>query len=101
MSDGRARALLGLPVCSDGVRIGTVGAVWIDAADGVLGIELTGSRNGTSRYLPFAAARLGDLAVHTSSLAVLGAGPTTFFEEHGARRVSATQPVGLGRVAAG
>ena len=51
-------ALLGLPVRADGVRLGTVGAVWVDAADRVLGMEIRGKGNETGHYLPYQAARL-------------------------------------------
>jgi hypothetical protein len=98
LTNAPARALLGLPVCADGVRVGTVGAVWIDATDVVLGMEVTGSANGTTHYLPFAAAKLGDRVVNASSLAILATGPTAFFVEHGARRIAAVETVGLGTV---
>lgn len=98
MTDEPARALLGLPVCTDGVRLGTVAAVWIDAGDAVLGMEVAGAWNGTTHYLPFAAATLGDRMVSASSLAILGAGPTAFFVEQGARRLIPVETVGLGTV---
>ena len=90
-----ARALLGLPVCADGVRLGTVGAVWVDGSDGVLGIEVNGAWNSATHYLPYAASRVIDGTVSTSSLAVLASGPTSFFAEHGAKRVTATETVGF------
>ena len=96
MTDEPAWALLGLPVCADGVRLGTVGAVWIDAMNSVLGMEFTSASNGTTHYLPFAAAKFGDRVVSASSLAILGAGPTAFFVEHGARRLAAVETVGFG-----
>lgn len=101
MSAEKARALLGLDVCADGVRLGTVGAVWVDAADAVLGFEVTSAWNGTTQYLPFAAAKLRDSVVRASSLAFLGSGPTSFFVENGARRVAATEAVGFGNRHAG
>ena len=101
MTDEPARVLLGLPVCADGVRLGTVGAVWMDTAGGVLGMEVAGAWNGTTHYVPFAAAKLGDRVVTTTSLAILVSGPTAFFVEHGARRVVATEAVGFGAVEAG
>ncbi|MCZ7590117.1 MAG: PRC-barrel domain-containing protein [Gaiella sp.] len=101
MTDEPARALLGLPVCADGVRLGTVGAVWMDTAGGVLGMEVTSAWNDTTLYLPFAAAKLGDRVLRASSLAILGTGPTAFFEQHGARRVVAAEAVGFGAAEAG
>jgi hypothetical protein len=96
-----AGALLGLPVCADGVRLGTVGAVWVDGSDGVLGIEVNGTWNSATHYLPFAASRVIDGTVSTSSLAVLASGPTSFFAEQGAKRVAATETVGFGNVERG
>jgi hypothetical protein len=93
-----ARALLGLPVCADGVRLGTVGAVWVDGSDAVLGIEVNGTWNSATHYLPYAASRVIDGTVSTSSLAVLASGPTSFFAEHGAKRVVATERVGFAKV---
>ncbi len=61
---------LGLSVRADGVRLGTVGAVWVDARDEVLGMEVR------------------------SALSVLRAGPTAFFAEQDARRI-ANEAVGL------
>ena len=92
-----ARALLGLPVCADGVRLGTVGAVWVDGSDGVLGIEVNGTWNSATHYLPYAASRVIDGTVSTSSLAVLASGPTSFFAEHGAKRLATTETVGFAR----
>jgi len=40
-------------------------------------------------------------AVRTSSLTVLGTGPTTFFTEQGARRFTVTEAVGLARAGIG
>jgi len=91
-----ARELLGLSVRADGVCLGTVGAVWVDVRDDVLGMEVRSDGSNDVHYLPYATAGVGDGAVHTSSLTVLGAGPTTFFAEHGARRVAAaTEAIGL------
>lgn len=95
MTNDAAAELLGLSVCADGVRLGTVGAVWVDARDEVLGLEIRSARSRDVHYLPHATASVLDGAVHTSSLTVLGAGPTTFFAEHGARRVAAVEAVGL------
>jgi hypothetical protein len=89
-----AGELLGLPVRADGVRLGTVAAVWVDARDDVLGMEVRSAWSKDSHYLPYATASVREGAVHTSSLTVLGAGPTAFFAQQGARRV-ANEAVGL------
>ena len=82
-------ALLGLPVRADGVRLGTVGAVWVDAADRVLGMEIRGKGNKTGRYLPYQAARLENDIVEASPIAILaGIEPVGFLRRRGARRVT-------------
>ncbi len=82
-------ALLGLPVRADGVRLGTVGAVWVDAADRVLGMEIRGKGNETGHYLPYQAARLENDIVEASPLAILGViEPVGFLRRRGARRVT-------------
>ncbi len=96
-----ARGLLGLPVCADGVRLGTVGAVWGDRSDAVLGMEVESAWSPATHYLPFATASVHDGTVTTSSLTVLAAGPTRFFVEHGARRVAGNEAVGFATVAFG
>jgi hypothetical protein len=90
-----ARDLLGLSVRADGVRLGTVGAVWVDSRDEVLGLEVRSAWNKDTHYLPYATVSVRDGAVNTSSLTVLGTGPTTFFAEQGARRVALSEAVGL------
>ena len=90
-----ARELLGLSVCADGVRLGTIGAVWVNARDEVLGMEVRSGRSKDIHYLPYATVSVRDGAVNTSSLTVLGAGPTTFFAEQGARRIPVADAVGL------
>ena len=94
MTNDVARELLGLSVRADGVRLGTVGAVWVDARDEVLGMEVRSAWSKDIHYLPYATASVREGAVHTSSLTVLGAGPTAFFTEQGARRI-ANEAVGL------
>jgi hypothetical protein len=96
-----ARVLLGLPVRADGVRLGTVGAVWVDDGDGVLGMEVESAWSGATHYLPYATASIHDGTVTTSSLTVLESGSTSFFAEQGARRVPATEAVGFATVAVG
>jgi uncharacterized Ntn-hydrolase superfamily protein len=96
-----AGALLGLPVCADGVRLGTVGAVWVDRDGAALGMEVTSAWSAVTHYLPYGAASVRDGAVRTSSLTILAAGPTSFFAEHGARRVAATEAVGFATVGCG
>jgi hypothetical protein len=88
-------------VCADGVRLGTVGAVWVDGSDGVLGIEVNGTWNSATHYLPYAASRVIDGTVSTSSLAVLASGPTSFFAEHGAKRLATTETVGFANAQGG
>ena len=96
MTNDVARKLLGLPVRVEGVRLGTVGAVWVDTRDEVLGMEERSAWSGDVHYLPYATACVRADGVHTSSLTVLGTGPTTFFADQGARRVAAApEPVGL------
>ena len=95
MTNDLARELLGLSVRVDGVRLGTVGAVWVDTQNEVLGMEVRSAWSKDIDYLPYATASVRDGAVHTSSLTVLETGPTTFFVEQGARRVAAAQTVGL------
>jgi hypothetical protein len=90
-----ARALLGLPVWADGVRLGTVGAVWVDTREAILGMEVTSTWSSAPNYVPYATASVRDGTVSTSSLTVLGVGPTTFFAEQGARRVAGTQARGF------
>jgi len=90
-----ARELLGLSVQADGVRLGTVGAVWVGAQDEVLGMEVRSAWSKDTHYLPYATVSVRDGAVNTSSLTVLGTGPTTFFAEQGARRVALSEAVGL------
>ena len=101
MTDDAARPLLGLPVYADGVRLGTVGAAWIDPSGVVLGLEVTSAWTATRSYVPFPAAIVDDGAVRTSSLAILGVGPITFFAEQGARRVAVGDALGLEAVHGG
>ena len=96
-----AHALLGLPVCADGVRLGTVGAAWIDRSGIVLGMEVTSAWSSVTHYLPYATASVRDGTVSTSSLTVLAAGPTSFFAEQGATRVSATEALGFATAGCG
>jgi len=96
-----ARDLLGLSVRADGVRLGTVGAVWFDARDDVLGLEVWSAWSKDIHYLPYATVSVREGAVNTSSLTVLGTGPTTFFTEQGARRFTVTEAVGLARAGIG
>ena len=91
MTNDVARELLGLPVRADGVRLGTVGAVWVDARDEVLGMEVRSVWSKDIHYLPYATASVREGAVHTSSLTVLRAGPTAFFADQGARRVASAR----------
>lgn len=100
MTDDAARTLIGRSVCTDGVRLGTVSAVWLDAKDAVLGMEVTSSWSETTHYLPFAAASIGDGVVRASSLAILRTGPVAFFAEQGARRVPAAEKPGFGSASA-
>jgi hypothetical protein len=96
LTNDLARELLGLSVRVDGVRLGTVGAVWVDTRNEVLGMEVRSAWSNDVHYLPYATAGVRDGAVHASSLTVLATGPTTFFAEQGARRVAvATESVGL------
>ena len=95
MTPDVARELLGLSVCADGVRLGTVGAVWVDTRDEVLGLEVRSAWSKDIHYLPYATVSVREGAVNTSSLTVLGTGPTTFFAEQGARRFAASETVGL------
>ncbi len=81
-------ALLGLAVRADGVRLGTVGAVWVDAADHVLGMEVCGKGNEGGHYLPYQAARVENDAVEASPLAILGIEPVGFLRRRGARRLT-------------
>jgi len=90
-----ARELLGLSVRADGVRLGTVGAVWVDTRDDVLGLEVRSARSKDIHYLPYATVSVRKGAVNTSSLTVLGTGPTTFFAKQGARRFAVSETVGL------
>lgn len=95
MTNDVARELLGLSVHADGVRLGTIGAVWVDARDEVLGMEVRSAWSKDIHYLPYATVSVRDGAVHTTPLTVLRAGPTTFFAEQGARRVAVAEAVGL------
>lgn len=100
-TDDRARALLGLAVWADGVRLGAVDAVWIDPGSGVLGLEVEGAWNDTTHYLPFAAARIEGGVVRASPLAVLETEAIAFFADRGAVRVTTDgddgfRPGGLG-----
>jgi hypothetical protein len=96
LTNDLARELLGLSVRVDGVRLGTVGAVWVDTQNAVLGMEVRSAWSNDVHYLPYSTAGVRDGAVHASSLTVLRAGPTTFFAEQGARRVAAaTEAIGL------
>lgn len=95
MTPDVARGLLGLSVRADGVRLGTVGAVWVGAQDEILGMEVRSAWSKDTHYLPYATVSVLDGAVNTSSLTVLGTGPTTFFADQGARRVAAAEAVGL------
>ena len=96
-----ARELLGLSVRADGVRLGTVGAVWVDAQDEILGMEVRSAWSKDTHYLPYATVSVRDGAVNTSSLTVLGTDPTTFFTDQGARRVAVDEAVGLATVSLG
>jgi hypothetical protein len=96
LTNDLVRELLGLSVRVDGVRLGTVGAVWVDTQNVVLGMEVRSAWSNDVHYLPYATAGVRDGAVHASSLTVLATGPTTFFAEQGARRVAAaTEAVGF------
>ena len=101
MTPDVARDLLGLSVRADGVRLGTVGAVWVDARDDVLGLEVWSAWSKDIHYLPYATVSVREGAVNTSSLTVLGTGPTTFFTAQGARRFTVTEAVGLARAGIG
>ena len=95
MTNDVARELLGRSVRADGVCLGTVGAVWVDVRDDVLGMEVRSAWSKDIHDLPYATVSVRDGAVRTSSLTVLGTGPTTFFVDQGARRVAAAEAVGL------
>jgi hypothetical protein len=92
-----APTLVGLPVCADGVRLGTVGAVWVDALDRVLGMEVDSAWSADVRYLPYAATTVLNGTITTTSLSVLAIDATTFFAERGARRVTAAEALGFAR----
>ena len=100
MTDDAARALLGLPVYVDDLRLGTVGAAWIDGTGVVLGLEVTSAWTTATSYVPFPAASIEGGAVRTSSLAILGVGPIVFFAEQGAQRI-AEEGLGLEAVHGG
>ena len=95
MTPDVARELLGLSVRADGVRLGTVGAVWVDTRDDVLGLEVQSAWSKDIHYLPYATVSVREGTVNTNSLTVLGTGPTTFFAEQGARRFASSETVGL------
>jgi len=97
----RGRALLGLAVWADDVRLGTVSAVWIDPRNVVLGMEVESAWAERTHYVPWAAAMVEDGAVRTSALAVLGTAPDAFFAERGARRVSTRETLGFKPVRTG
>lgn len=90
MTAGEGRALLGLSVYADDVRLGTVAGVLLDdRADHVLGVDVATSWGAGVRFLPWAAARLVHGAVHGDALSFLTSEETAFYERRGARRVTA------------
>jgi hypothetical protein len=64
-------------------------------------MEVESAWSTVTHYLPYATASVHDGTVTTTSLTVLASGPTSFFAEHGARRVAATEAVGFATVAFG
>ncbi len=88
MTDGEEQALLGLPVWAAGVQLGTVTAVWVDASDTVLGVEVSTTWNRSTYYLPRPAALVQDGVVSASALAFLSTAETGFYAAHGARRIA-------------
>jgi hypothetical protein len=79
-------ALLGLPVRSSGVRLGTVSAVWVGADGVVVGLEVASSRGGAPRFLPAQAVAVEDGAVIANALSFLTPSLASFYERNGARR---------------
>lgn len=80
--------LLGLPVRAGGVRLGTVAAVWVDASDVTVGVEIANGWARGARFLPLPAARVGNDAVCASPHALLSDREAAFYERNGARRVA-------------
>jgi hypothetical protein len=86
---GEGRALLGLSVYADEVRLGTVGGVLVDdRADTVLGVDVDMSWGGGTRFLPWAAASVVAEGVRGNAFSFLGPEETDFYVRRGARRLS-------------
>ena len=89
MTAGEGRALLGLSVYADDVRLGTVAGVLVDdRADCVLGVDVNVSWGGGTRFLPWAAANVVGHGVHGNAFSFLGAEEADFYVRRGARRLS-------------
>ena len=91
MREDGGRALLGLPVRVGGAAVGTVVAVWVDAAGTAVGIEVGGSRPREAWFVPLRAASVHDGSVTARSHALLDASVTTFYEARGACRIAASR----------
>lgn len=81
------RALLGAPVCAGGVRLGTVDAVWVDATDTALGVEVAMAWKGGSKFVPLAAASVRDGIVSAGSFAFMPPATASYYATRGARRI--------------
>ena len=88
MREDGGRALLGLPVRVGGAGVGTVVAVWVDAAGTAVGIEVGGSRPRDAWFVPLRAASVHDGSVTARSHALLDA----FVTGPGGRRIAASRP---------
>ena len=80
--------LLGLPVRSSGVRLGTVSAIWVGADRKVVGLEVTSAWAGDLRFLPAHAAAVENGAVTASAPSFLTPAAAAFYERNGARRIT-------------
>jgi hypothetical protein len=87
LTDDDAQALLGAPVCAGGVRLGTVGAVWVDATHTALGVEVAMTWNECTKFVPLAAACVRDGIVSAGSFAFMPSTVTAFYATRGARRI--------------
>jgi hypothetical protein len=80
--------VLGLPVRSSGVRLGSVSAVWVDADRVVVGLEVASAWEGTPQFLPAQAASVEDGAVIANALTFLTPSLASFYERNGAQRIT-------------
>ena len=81
--------VLGLPVRSSGVRLGSVSALWVDADGVVVGLEVASAwKGGTPQFLPAQAAAVEDGTVIANALTFLTPSLASFYERNGAHRIT-------------